>query len=108
MTVVFEVVMVVVFILVCGSLDDHGSYVLGFCCIFFTLWSQAAFHNLPHFSKERDIMLRGFYFMYRHGVFTLYFISRSFAIREKNVGDCQQSYLCLHMAAQLYTFTVKD
>ena len=32
------------------------------------------------------------------------FKSRSFAVREKNAGDCQQSYLSLHMAAQLYTY----
>ena len=37
--------------------------------------------------------------MYCYGVFTLYFISCSFAVLEKNVEDCQQSYLSLHMAA---------
>ena len=35
------------------------------------------------------------------------FKSRSFAVREKNAGDCQQSFLSLHMAAQLYTLTLK-
>ena len=35
--------------------------------------------------------------MYHYGIFTLYFISRSFVVRKKNAGDCQQSYLSLHM-----------
>ena len=31
---------------------------MAFCCILSPLWSQATFHNLLHFSKEQDIMLR--------------------------------------------------
>jgi hypothetical protein len=35
---------------------------------------------LPYIiSKERDKKERGFYFLYRYGDFTLYFLSRSFA-----------------------------
>ena len=46
---------------------------------------------LPYIiSKERDKMYRGFYFLYRYGDFTLYFLSRSFAVRERNAGHCEK------------------
>jgi hypothetical protein len=41
-------------------------------------------------SKEWDKMYRGFYFLYRYGDFTLYFLSRSFAVRERNAGYCEK------------------
>jgi hypothetical protein len=41
-------------------------------------------------SKERDKKYRGFYFLYRCGDFTLYFLSRSFAVCERNAGQCEK------------------
>jgi hypothetical protein len=29
-------------------------YFMSFCCILSTLWSQAAFHNIPHFSHGQE------------------------------------------------------
>ena len=56
-------------------------------------------HYVPYRVRPFFTMSRIFYFMYRYH----YFMSRCFEIREKY---CQQSYLSLHMAAQLYTYTV--
>ncbi len=41
-------------------------------------------------SKERDKKYRGFYFLYRYGDFTLYFLSRSFAVRERIARYCEK------------------
>ncbi len=46
---------------------------------------------LPYIiSKARDKMYRGFYFLYRCGDFTLYFLSRSFAVRKRNAGHYEK------------------
>ena len=47
---------------------------MSFWRILSTLWSQAAFHNLPHFSKERDIMLRKPLFIPLRRFYTVLFI----------------------------------
>ncbi len=51
---------------------------------------------LPYIiSQERDKMYRGFYFLYRYGDFTLYFLSRCFAVRERNAGHCEKRPDCI-------------
>ena len=41
-------------------------------------------------SKERDKKYRGFHFLYRCGNFTMYFLSRCYAVRERNTGQCEK------------------
>ena len=40
--------------------------------------------------KRAGHNVEGFYFLYRYGVFTLYFLSRSFVVRERNAGECEK------------------
>ena len=61
---------------------NSGTLIVIFCCILSTLWSQAAFHKLPHFSRrfqKSRIKCRGFLLFIPLRRFTLYFLSRSFA-----------------------------
>ena len=58
MTVVFAVVMVVVFILVCGSLDDHGFYVL--LLYIFYVMESGRFSQSPAFFKRAGHNVEGF------------------------------------------------
>jgi hypothetical protein len=41
-------------------------------------------------SKERDKKYRGVNFLYRCGDFTMNFLSRSFAVCERNAGHCKK------------------
>jgi hypothetical protein len=45
--------------------------------------------------KRAGQKVEGFYILYRYGDFTMYFSSRSFAVRESNAGDCEKRRDCI-------------
>jgi hypothetical protein len=50
---------------------------------------------VPLFCKTAGQKVQGFYILYRYGDFTMYFLSRSFAVRERNAGDCEKRRDCI-------------
>ncbi len=47
------------------------------------------------FQKSGTKSIEGFYILYRYGDFTLYFLSRSFAVCERNAGHCEKRPDCI-------------
>jgi hypothetical protein len=47
------------------------------------------------FAKERDKSREVLHFVPLYGDFTMYFLSRSFAVRERNAGDCEKRGDCI-------------
>jgi hypothetical protein len=45
--------------------------------------------------KRAGQKVEAFYILYRCGDFTLYFLSRSFAVRERNAGQCEKRRDCI-------------
>ena len=45
--------------------------------------------------KRAGQKVEGFYILYRYGDFTLYFLSRSFAVCERNAGHCEKRPDCI-------------
>jgi hypothetical protein len=45
--------------------------------------------------KRAGQKVEGFYILYRYGDFTMYFLFRCFAVRERNAGDCEKRRVCI-------------
>ncbi len=47
------------------------------------------------FCKRAGQKVEGFYILYRYGDFTMHFLSRSFAVRERNARDYEKGRDCI-------------